>query len=368
MAKRAAGCKLNVPARRALLTEPIRNVLVVRADQLGDLVISIPAMRRLREMFPAARLVALLTAAGADLAGTLGVFDEIVVIDFPDDPAERRRLMPLDVQEALRERLAPHAFDIAIDLAESGVSRPLLLLSGARFLYGFHDREFPWLSGGFEGATHDPANGLEVAAQSTKVLALVERLGASLASRARVIPRPDLTPAMLEPFGLVAGERYVVLHGGARIAFSRWPYYGDLAALILNRTDLKVVLVTDDPGSSARLPEPLLASDRLRLIDERLPFDALDALLSFCAVFIGNDSGPKHLAALRGARVVSLHSARINWNEWGQETMGSIVSRRVPCAGCAILHDSDECGKSFACVVDIGVEEVFAEVMRLLSV
>jgi ADP-heptose:LPS heptosyltransferase len=318
-------------------------------------------------MFPAARLVALLTAAGADLAGTLGIFDEIVVVDFPDDPLELRRLMPLDGQEALRERLAPYAFDIAIDLAESGVSRPLLLLSGARFLYGFHDREFPWLSGGFEGATHDPVNGLEVAAQSTKVVALVERLGASLAGRARVIPRPDLTPAMLEPFGLVAGERYVVLHAGARIAFSRWPGYRDLAALILDRTDLKVVLVTGDPGTAASSPETP-SSDRFRLIDERLPFDALDALLSFCAVFVGNDSGPKHLAALRGARVVSLHSARINWNEWGQEMMGSIVSRRVPCAGCAILHDSDECGKSFACVVDIGVEEVFAEVMRLLSV
>ena len=204
-------------------------------------------------------------------------------------------------------------------------------------------------------------------AQSTKVLALVERLGASLTSRAETIRRPDLTREALKPLGIASDDDYVVFHTGARIAFSRWPYYQDLAAMVLDRTDLVVVLVTDDPGVRAALPERLSSSRRFRLIDTRLPFDALDALLSFCAVFVGNDSGPKHLAALRGSQVVSIHSARINWNEWGQELMGSIISRRVPCAGCAIFHDSDECGKDFACIVDISAEEVFGEMMRLIG-
>jgi ADP-heptose:LPS heptosyltransferase len=354
-------------AERALLPWPPRNVLVVRTDQLGDLVVSIPALKRLRALMPAARLVALLTSANAELAETLGVFDEIIVVDFPDDDGERRRIMPLESQDALRRRLEPYAFDIALDLAESAVSRPLLLLSGAKFLYGFHDRDWPWLSAGFEGATHDPINGLEMAAQSTKVLALVERLGASLTSRAETIRRPDLTREALKPLGIASDDDYVVFHTGARIAFSRWPYYQDLAAMVLDRTDLVVVLVTDDPGVRAALPERLSSSRRFRLIDTRLPFDALDALLSFCAVFVGNDSGPKHLAALRGSQVVSIHSARINWNEWGQELMGSIISRRVPCAGCAIFHDSDECGKDFACIVDISAEEVFGEMMRLIG-
>ena len=69
-----------------------------------------------------------------DLARTLGVFDEVLVADFPDVWDERRRVMPLSVQDALRTRLAAYRFDLAIDLAESAVSRPLLLLSGAKFL------------------------------------------------------------------------------------------------------------------------------------------------------------------------------------------------------------------------------------------
>jgi ADP-heptose:LPS heptosyltransferase len=83
-------------------------------------------------------------------------------------------------------------------------------------------------------------------------------------------------------------------------------------------------------------------------------------------VFVGNDSGPKHLAALRGVPVVSLHMARLNWSEWGQEMSGRIISRRVPCAGCGIGLDGEDCGKDFACLRHIRPEEVFAAVEELL--
>jgi ADP-heptose:LPS heptosyltransferase len=347
------------PARRRVLPQPVRNVLVMRTDQLGDLITSIPAIRRLRALFPQARLVGLLTAANADMAATLPLFDDIIVVDFPDVEAERRRVMDARGQAALRARLAPYAFDIALDLAESAVSRPLLLLTGARFLYGFHHRDWPWLTGGFEAGTHDARNGLEIAAQSSKVLAFVERLGAYLASPADIIRRPDVSRGALSRYGIGAQDRYAVLHTGARIKFSQWPYYGELAGLILAGTALHVVLMTDDPALRDRLPAAVRKSGRFHLIDRHLPFDDFDALLSFCAVFVGNDSGPKHLAALRGVPVVSIHSARINWNEWGQELTGVIVSRKLPCAGCTIFHDAEECGKGFACVRDIRVEEVF---------
>ncbi len=354
-------------AKRQLLPHEIRTVLVMRTDQLGDLVTSIPAIRRLREILPHARIVGLLTSANVDLARTLPLFDEIIVADFPDVESERRRVMDARGQEALRLQLAPYAFDIALDLAESAVSRPLLLLAGARFLYGFHDREWPWLDGGFDGSTHDPRNNLEMAAQSTKIMAFIERLGASLNSRAEIIRRPELSRSALARYGLQARDRYAVLHTGARIKFSQWPHYDNLAALILARTTLQIVLMTDDPSLRDRLPAKLLASEKFTLIDTRLTFDDFDALLSFCTVFVGNDSGPKHLASLRGVPVVSVHSSRINWNEWGQEMTGLIVSRKLPCAGCTIFHDTDECGKGFACIKHISVEDVFGAVATLLD-
>ena len=69
------------------------------------------------------------------------------------------------------------------------------------------------------------------------------------------------------------------------------------------------------------------------------------------------------MASLRGAPVVSIHSSRINWSEWGQEQTGVIISRKVPCAGCTIYHDPEDCGKDYACM-NIGLEDVYAAVRR----
>ena len=64
--------------------------------------------------------------------------------------------------------------------------------------------------------------------------------------------------------------------------------------------------------------------------------------------------------------MVSIHMARNNWNEWGQENGGYIVSRKVPCAGCVLHHHPEECGKDFACIRRIMPDEVFAAVQQLL--
>jgi ADP-heptose:LPS heptosyltransferase len=354
-------------ARRAMFETPIRNVLVVRADQLGDLVCSVPALRRLRQILPEARFIGALSPANAELGRSLGLFEEIVVVDFPDDPLQRTRVMPLERQLELKRELAPYKFDLAIDLAGVGDSRPLLLLSGARYTFGFGPGEFRWLSAGFEGATRDPLNGHECTPHTTKLVGLVEWLGAISRSHAEVVVRADLDRGALAEFGIGAGETYVVLHTGARLAFSRWPRFGELAELILARTAHKVVMMADDAGYGATLPPALVSSPRFRLIDRRLSFDRFDALLSFCAGFVGNDSGPKHLAALRGAPVVSLHLARNNWSEWGQENNGFVISRRVPCAGCSLHHEPEDCGQDFACIAHIRTEEAFDALMRAMG-
>jgi ADP-heptose:LPS heptosyltransferase len=348
------------PAVRDFLSESPRSVLIQRVDQLGDLIVSIPAIRRLRELLPAARLVGLLSPANVDLGATLGLFDDIVVADVPENGASGRREMAAAAQQDLRRTLASYDFDAAIDLSENASLRPLLLLSGARQLFGFGTRDQPWLAAGLTAFARDPIDSLEAVSPGSRLVGMVEWLGAILSRHAQVMRRDDLGRDRLLAYGIAPGDRYVVLHSGARLAFSRWRYFDALAALIVERTDLKVLILgADSTDMSKSLASGDGSSGRIHRINGPLPFDDFDALLSFCDVMVGNDSGPKHLAALRGAKVISIHMARINWNEWGQNS-GTIVSRRVPCAGCAIHDDPEDCGKGLACIANITAEEVFA--------
>jgi len=353
-------------AHRRLLPQDPRTILVQRVDQLGDFVVSVPAIRRLREIYPAARIIGLLSSANAELGASLKLFDEIVVADFPEDRQFRRRVMPLEQQAALREKLRAFDIDIAIDLAENSPSRLLLTLSNARFKYGFRHPLLPNMPLDLEGNSHDPRTGDEMVPHSNKLVGLMEWLRAMARSEPNVEKREDLSRDLLARFDLESEGRFALLHDGARLNFSRWPYYGALAQKILAETDLAVVLLTDDKDIRSKLPEELLRSERFHISDGRLKFDEFDALVSFCEVFVGNDSGPKHLASLRGAKVISIHMARNSWNEWGQESSGYILSRKVPCAGCQIHNDPEECGRDFVCIRNIKPEEVMEAVRRLL--
>lgn len=347
------------PALRQAGPAVVRSILVQRLDQLGDLILSIPAIGRLREMFPEARLTGLVTPANADFARAERLFDELVEVEFPDHP-RNGRTMTREMQEKLAAALARHQFDIAIDLCEGKASRPLLLLSGAPLMFGFGAREFPWLNAEVQGFTHDPRNGHEIVSHGVKLRALVEWLGTILSPGAPTTRRREYSVEPSTRFGLAAGERFALLHTGARLPFSRWRHFRELARMIAERRGIRVLLIGDTPDGDDPLPSRVSESYGT------LPFDELDTLVQRCAIFVGNDSGPKHLAALRGAKIVSLHMARNNWSEWGQEAHGLVLSRRVPCAGCLIQRDPEDCGRDLACLTGITAEDVFDAVDRYL--
>jgi ADP-heptose:LPS heptosyltransferase len=195
-----------------------------------------------------------------------------------------------------------------------------------------------------------------------KMLALVEALGALYRPAMKARPIIETERSLLSRFGLDATDRYIVLHTGARLPYTRWHGFGVLAGLLLEHTNLKII-VFSEPGAAASLPR----SSRLHVIEGMTSFSEFDAVIAFCTIFIGNDSGPKHLAALRGAMVISLHMARLNWSEWGQEGHGVIISRCTPCAGCAIGSAGEECGKAFACLAYISPQEVLEAALGLLG-
>ena len=351
------------PASTGSFPGPIGNVLIIRPDQLGDMVVSVPALTRLRELLPHSRITGLVGPGNEELAHSLGIFDELIVVDFPDDAFQRQRVMDRRSQEALARKLKPYKFDVAIDFPVSGVSYKLLPLTGAPITMGYGGEGNKTLD--LNLSTHDPTTNNDVMRHSARTRALIETLALWIDSGAKVQKRSDLSRDLLLPYGVSADDRFIVLHSGSRIKFTQWPYYTELANRISSQLNYKVVFMAEHGEMRQKLSQEALANGGIIYMDEILPFDVFDAFLSFCHIFVGNDSGPKHLAGLRGAKVISLHSSRIGWSEWGQEHTGVVISRRVPCAGCSLHHDPEECAQGVACITNITVDEVFGEVEKM---
>lgn len=343
-------------------------VAVMRLDQLGDMVVTLPAMRRLRELLPGSRIVGLVGPGNVDLARTLDVFDEVVPIDFPDDKYQEKRVMDERAQADFIERCRPFKFDLAIDFLYSGHAAKLLPLTGAPITMTVaRSGQGETMEVAFDSRSPSGGHSLNPMSHTARVRALSEALALWLDNEAKPFPREASNEEQLARYGLSPDDRYVMLHTGSSFArFLRWPFYPELTGKLLE-AGYKILYMASDEKDKNRLKADAIEDGRIIYLARKIPFDDLDALLSGAALMVGNDSGPKHWASLRGTRVVSIHPGRDDLREWGQVFGGVVLGRRVPCAGCGIRYDETECGQDFACIKKITLDEVFREAMDALA-
>jgi ADP-heptose:LPS heptosyltransferase len=346
---------------------PIKNVAVLRLDGLGDTAVSVPFFLKLRALLPEANIVVIASADNADGCRALDIFDEVIEINFPENPYRQGRFLSADDQAALIERLASYKFDLAITGMVSNGPRQLSVMTGAPVTIGFGGDDLKSLNVYYD--TRDPKSGSNVLNYAARYGMLAKALEVWLDSGARVQRRNDLNRDMLTQYGLGIDDRYVVMHTGSRIKATEWPGYAALTNRIIEQLDLKVVYISNDEYQKTNLSKQGLRDGKIIFIAGIIPFDHFDAFLSYCSSFVGNDSGPGHLATLRGARAVRIISARLGGSEWKSEMAGVCIYRRLPCAGCGSIPISkpDECTYDIACVKDISVDEVFEQVVRLTS-
>ena len=125
----------------------VRAILAIKLDHIGDFITAFPALRRIKEHFPQAKLCVLASTASMRLATLEPVIDEVIEFNFFN---EKSSLGKIEVPEsdfaALRRRLASERFDIAIDLRKHPETRELLRHAGAKLTAGFDsESRFPWL-------------------------------------------------------------------------------------------------------------------------------------------------------------------------------------------------------------------------------
>jgi ADP-heptose:LPS heptosyltransferase/tetratricopeptide (TPR) repeat protein len=355
-------------ARRSFFGGSIKRILVARADQLGDFVTSLPALYRIREIFRDAEISCLVTPQNRDLAQSLDLFEKVFCVNLVYDHVTKRRFAALAEQVRLRRELKQESFDLAIDLSPGSDTRPLLRLANARYRAGFKPDQFRWLSFGVDIQTRDDVNGKEGASHATLISSFVDAIGGAFKHRPHTVGSRVANWESLEKFGIRRDVPFAVLHSGARLQIKRWPVanYVELARMTAVESGLYTVLFLENPADDVFVRNIDIPADKLHIISGAVTFEELDSLLSLCSAFVGNDTGPKHLAALRGVPVVSIHMGQVNWDEWGQEGDGVIVTRNVPCYGCGI-EDASECGKELACLVHIKPREVYEALLPLLG-
>jgi lipopolysaccharide heptosyltransferase II len=289
---------------------------VIRLGAVGDVVRALAAVGLLRRERPDVHVGWLVEEPSRALLETNPAVDEVYVFERHGWGAARgmaQRSAWLAAQADLRRRLRAARFGAALDLQGSLKSALWAIASGVPRRVGFSRdlaREGSWLLGGER--VWIPA---EARSRLQQFAALVRALGvgAVLPPDGRPVPLPDLTPRREAAARWVAERGFdrkpwVLLCPGSsrRQQFKRWPA-GRFAELGRRLAARGVgVAIGWGPGEETLADEVesgCLGGASLAPAGDLLH---MAALISHAGVFVGNDSGPMHLAWAVGTPVVGI--------------------------------------------------------------
>ncbi len=337
----------------------IKRILVVKVDHIGDFITAIPAIRRLKQIFPAAAIHVLASRAARAFAEIEDCVDEFIEFEFFHSVSGMGpKQISREEYHALRDRLAAYRFDIAVDLRKHLDTRDVLRYTPARFLAGYdYMGQFPFLdiSLEWEGDRHLQRKRSHV---TDDLINLIEAIGtAGGADRTRLEPRaPEAElPEFLPDDARVLFDRPVVaVHPGVGNVMRQWPaeHFASLIDLLVEKNAVNAVLIGG--AEEAELAEDVLnrVANRNAVVSVvgKTPLRRLPDLLRACALYVGNNSGPKHIAAALGVPTIGIHSGVVDAIEWGPIGRRAVAVRRnMTCSPCYLARLED-CPRGFACM------------------
>jgi glycosyltransferase involved in cell wall biosynthesis/ADP-heptose:LPS heptosyltransferase len=335
-------------------------ILLLKLDHLGDFLLALPAISRLRARYPYAEIDIVVGSWNVALAEASGLFRKVYSFDYYQKKSSTRPETTEDAIQAFLERLG--AYDIAIDLRRHGDTRFLLARVRASLRVGYQS-----FDAGIDSALHcvlpshldvkfkaTPLNKMHITEQ---MMALVDALPADPSDYVRL---PALKPAQ------TAQPGYVAIFPKAGTPTREWEQqnFAELVGLLSREeaVDAITVYFASEQEASAWEAAP---TDKVQ-VRAGLPLPELITSLSEHSVCVANNSGGAHLAAYLGATVVAIYSGHETAEEWAPPFGESYVIHRG--AACSPCHHGpkDKCVHDVFCLREIPVDLVFHRVMEAI--
>ena len=319
----------------------VRRLLVVRLDNLGDVLMATPAIAALRAGLADAEITLLASPSGAAAVPFLDDVDGAIVFAAPWVQGDGADVPPGGAELELVERLRAARFDAAVILTtctQSALPAALACRMAGIPLRLAHCRENPYglLS---DWALERDVIGDGMRHEVERQLALVAHVGFAAADRRLRFTVPatarSAVAARLARAGVDKSRPLVVVHPGASAESRRYPAlrFGIAAERIARASEATVVL------SGAAEERPLIEEMRAAMtvpaisLAGQLDLGELAALVEAADVLVANNSGPAHLAAALGTPVVDLY-ALTNPQHTPWLVPARVLNHPVPCRNC----------------------------------
>lgn len=351
--------KITAPAAE---TAGYRRILITRTDRIGDVVLSTPVIKALREKYPQAYIAMIVAPYARDVVDANPYLDEVIVYD--KDIKHRSWWRSFKFASRLKKK----KFDLALTLHPTNRAHILTFLAAIPRRLGY-DRKFGFLNN--LRVKHEKQDGLKHEAEYN--LDLLKKLGISGNSADLFVPikaeSEEWVSRLLEENGIKGSDKLLAVNPGASCPSKIWPAenFARAAAELARKYGFKV-LVLSGPKDTHLADAVIRGLSGAGLnLSGKTSVSRLASLLKRCALFISNDSGPVHIASSLGVPVISIFGRNqpgLSPRRWGPlGKKGKYLHKDVGCIRC-LAHG---CEKGFACLKAVSVEDVLAAAESILE-
>jgi ADP-heptose:LPS heptosyltransferase len=340
---------------------PVRRIAIVRALYLGDLLLAVPASRALRARYPHAEVTLIGLPWAESFAQRFAQYLDRFIA-FPGYPGiDEEAYDPARTARFLAEQRA-YGYDLVIQMHGSGeASNPFALALGGRSTAGYY-RGAP-LAGMTASAPY-PSGEPEV----IRNLGLARLVGCRWLDTALEFPvlAADREEASALLRGVPEDALLIGIHPGAKVSARRWmpERFAEVADTLVERYGARIVLVgsASDSGHACAVR----AAMRHAPLDltSKTSLGGLAALFERIHLFIGNDSGPAHLAEAVGTSSITVFGPGDprSWAPLDQRSH-RVVREPVGCNPCAYA----DCPIDHRCLRRLTPAHVLAHAHELLA-
>jgi len=362
----------------------IRQILLVKLDHIGDMILALPAIKMLRMRFPNAYITMLSTSWPKDIVDKVTEIDEVIIFDLWNRKSQNGMNKEMFKEfKGLEERLANKSFELAIDLRRHSETRRILKLSSARYTIGYESGDDDsWLSlclrlteeiRGTAGNVKRP----HITSQMCQLVRSIPFKDNNVFLNSIELPLlkfdPEREKSILSLFGnLFKGSFIVGIHPGCGSVLRQWPldYFARLSDLLITKSNAYVIIFGDEHDTNIhnKMILTMKNKDKVFSLAGRISLDEFMYLVKKCNLFVGNNSGPCNVASFLGVPTLEIFSGQVSPYEWspiGEKSM--IVRLAVSCAPC-YKPSTHKCPFDMKCLKFLWPEKVLEAIYQLLTV